>query len=171
MRGWCAAEIGTGVALRQGMTNLIADRGTTLVEAIIAIGILAGAVVALAGLSSLAVRSAALARERSVAAMLALQKMESVCREVAAVPASPADAWAVDTPGYLEYLDSHGNPLAGRSGGTYVRRWSVTPLPSDANLLAVQVAVSPCRALAGAGRCGDAGARVRLASIRSRVAW
>jgi type II secretory pathway pseudopilin PulG len=171
MRGWCAAEIGTGVALPQGMTNLIADRGTTLVEAVIAIGILAGAVVALAGLSSLAVRTSALARERSVTTLLALQKMESVCRDVAAVPVSPANAWAVDTPGYLEYLDSHGNSLAGGSGGTYVRRWSVTPLPSDANLLAIQVAVSPCRTLPGASRCGDSGARVRLASIRSRIAW
>jgi type II secretory pathway pseudopilin PulG len=166
-----AAAFGIDVAPSWRMSNLHAERGTTLVEALVAIGILAGAVVTLAGLSSLAVRSAALARERSVAAMLALQKMESVCREVAALPASPADAWAVDTPGYLEHLDSRGNPLAGRSGGTYVRRWSVTPLPSDANLLAVQVAVSPCRTLAGASRCGDAGARVRLASIRSRIAW
>lgn len=147
------------------------ERGTTLVEAMIAIGILAGAVVALAGLSSLAVRTAALARERSVATLLALQKMESVCRDVLSAPVSPADAWAVDTPGYLEFLDSRGNLMAGHSGGTYVRRWSVTPLPSDANLLAIQVDVSPCRTLPGASQCGDAGARVRLASIRSRVAW
>ena len=153
------------------MTCMRTERGTTLVEAIIAVGILAGAVVALAGLSALAVRTSALARERSVATLLALQKIESVCRDVAAVPVSPANAWAVDTPGHMEYLDSQGNLLVGRSGGTYVRRWSVTPLPSDANLLAVQVDVSPCRTLPRAGRCGDAGASVRLASIRSRVAW
>ena len=37
---------------------------------------------------------------------------------------------------------SHRRP---RGGGVYVRRWSVSPLPSDANLLAVQVSVAPCR--------------------------
>jgi type II secretory pathway pseudopilin PulG len=153
------------------MIDVNTARGTTLVEAVIAIGILAGAVVALAGLASVAIRQAAIARERSVATVLALQKMESVSRDVAAAPTSPADAWAVDTPGYVEYLDSRGNPLAGRGGGTFVRRWSVAPLPSSANLLAIQVAVAPCRTMPGASRCGDAGARVRLASIRSSVAW
>ncbi|MFO7692046.1 MAG: hypothetical protein R6V57_03060 [Vicinamibacterales bacterium] len=153
------------------MTNLIADRGTTLVEALIAIGILAGAVVALAGLSSVAVRSSASARERSVATLLALQKLETVCLDGATSPPSPANAWAIDTPGYIEYLDQYGNRLAGPAAGVYVRRWSITPLPSDANLLAVQVAVAPCRTPSGAVRCGDSGARVRLASIRSSVAW
>ena len=153
------------------MISLRIDRGTTLVEAIIAIGILAGAVVVLAGLASVAVRTSALARERSVATLLALQKMEAVCVDIATSPPSPANAWAVDTPGYIEYLDQYGNLLGGRAGGVYVRRWSVTPLPSDANLLAIQVAVAPCRTPPGAARCGDAGARVRLASVRSRVAW
>ena len=97
------------------MSNLIADRGTTLVEALIAIGILAGAVVALAGLSSVAVRSSALARERSVAALLALQKLETECLGAATSPPSPANAWAVDTPGYVEYLDRYGSLLAGRA--------------------------------------------------------
>lgn len=153
------------------MTGIRIERGTTLVEAIIAIGILAGAVVALAGLSAAAVRTAALARERSVATLLAFQKMEDVCRDVSLAPASPADAWETGSPGHVEYLDSRGNLAAGPAAGIYVRRWSVAPLPADANLLAVQVAVSPCRALAGATRCGDAAARVRLASVRSRVAW
>ena len=147
------------------------ERGTTLVEAIIAIGILAGAVVMLAGLSSVAVRTSALARERSVATLLALQKMEAVCADAAASSPSPANAWAVDTPGYVEYLDQYGNRVAGRAGGVYVRRWSVTPLPSDANLLAIQVAVAPCRTPPGAVQCGDASSSVRLASVRSRVAW
>ena len=153
------------------MTNLTTERGTTLVEALIAIGILAGAVVVLAGLSSVAVRTTALARERSVAALLALEKMEEVCLDAASSPLSPANAWAADTPGHLEYLNSRGGLLAGRRGAVYVRRWSVTPLPSDANLLAIQVAVAPCRTPPGAAVCGDAGARVRLASVRSRAAW
>jgi len=153
------------------MRNLRAERGATLVEAIVAIGILAGAVVALAGLSSLAVRNAAIARERSMTTILALQKMEALCRDVSSIPASPANAWAVDTAGYLEYLDAHGNVMGGSRGGAYVRRWSATPLPADTNLVAIQVDVAPCRTPPGASRCGDVMSHARLASIRSRVAW
>jgi len=151
------------------MQRLDAERGTTLLEAIVAIGILAGAVVGLAGLSSVATRNSAVSRERSMAAALALQKLEALSRDAASVPASPANAWAADTPGHLELLDAHGNVVAGR--GAYVRRWSVAPLPSDTNLVAIQVDVAPCRLLAGAGRCGDAKSHARLATLRSRVAW
>ena len=147
------------------------EQGTTLVEAVIAIGILAGAVVALAGLSSLAVRNAASARERSVATVLALQKMEALCRDVSSIPASPSNAWSVDTAGYLEYLDARGNVIGGRGGGAYVRRWSAAPLPSDTNLVAIQVDVAPCRTPPGASRCGEVMSHARVASIRSRVAW
>jgi type II secretory pathway pseudopilin PulG len=153
------------------MTGIRTARGTTLVEAIVAIGILAGAVVAMAGLSSLAIRHAALARERSMATILATQKMEALCRDAASAPESPANAWSVDTPGFVEYLDAYGVPVAGPGGNVYVRRWSVTPLPSDPSLLAIQVGVSPCRTPPGAARCGDVMARARLAGVRSRIAW
>ena len=147
------------------------ERGMTLVEVIVAIGILAGAVVALASLSSLAIRNAAIARERSLATLLAVQKMEALCRDVSSAPASPADAWAADTPGFMEYLDVDGNLVDAAGGGAYVRRWSITPLPVDANLLAIQVDVAPCRTARGAARCGDVLSHARLASIRSRIAW
>jgi type II secretory pathway pseudopilin PulG len=153
------------------MTFVQADHGTTLVEAVVAIAILTGAVVALAGLSSVATRNSAIARERSVAAILAFQKMEALCRDVSSAPVSPANAWAVDTPGYVEYLDPHGNVIGIGDGGAYVRRWSVAPLPSDASLLAIRVDVAPCRALPSTTRCGDAVSHTRLASVRSRTAW
>jgi hypothetical protein len=110
-----------------------------------------------------------MARERSVAAVLALQKMEALCRDASSLPASSANAWAADTAGFREYLDAHGNVVAGRA--VYVRRWSVAPLPSDANLLAIQVDVAPCRTRPGAAGCGDARSHARLASVRSRTAW
>jgi Tfp pilus assembly protein PilV len=153
------------------MSDRRTERGTTLVEAIIAVGILAGAVVALAGLASVATRNSAMARERSMATVLALQRMEALCRDVSSAPASSANAWAVDTTGNLEYLDAHGNIVGSRSGSVYVRRWSVAPLSSDADLLAIQVDVSPCRARSGATNCGDAMSHARLASVRSRTAW
>jgi hypothetical protein len=153
------------------MIGIRTERGTTLVEAVIAIGILTGGVVAMAGLSSLAVRSAALARERSISTILAAEKMEALCRNAAAVPLSPADAWSVDTPGFVEYLDAYGSPVAGPGEHVYVRRWSTAPLPADPTLLAIQVDVAPCRMPSGAARCGDAMAHARLASVRSRAAW
>jgi len=147
------------------------ERGTTLVEAVVAVGLLAGAVVAMAGLASLAVRTSALAREHSYAAILALQKMEALARGAAAAPASPAGAWAADTAGFVEYLDARGRPVAAGARGAFVRRWSVVPLPADPGLVSIQVAVAPCRPSPGASRCGRAPALARLATIRSRTAW
>ena len=152
------------------MSTLRSEEGTTLIEAVVAIGILAGAVVALAGLSSVATRNSAAARERSMATTLAYQKMEVLCRDVSAAAASPANAWAVDTPGYVEHLDRHGNLAGGRSSAAYVRRWSITPLPSDGSLLAIQVGVAPCRTVTGSAGRSDVLSHVRLASIRSRAA-
>ena len=152
------------------MINMREAAGTTLVEAIIAIGLLAGAVVSMAGLSSLAIRNASIARERSMATLLALQKMEALCRDAAALAPTAPNAWDVDTPGHVEYLDEYGRPLAGRRG-VYVRRWAVAPLPADANLLAIDVDVAVCRTRPGSANCGDAVSHARLAGVRSRLAW
>lgn len=153
------------------MLVLQREDGITLVEALVALGILAGAVVALAGLASVATRTSAITRERSLATALALQKMESLSRDASSLAISPASAWAEDTPGFVEFLDAYGRVVGGRGGGTFVRRWSVAPLASDANLLAIQVEVAACRTPPGASQCGEPATRARLASIRSRVAW
>jgi Tfp pilus assembly protein PilV len=147
------------------------ERGTTLLEAVIAIGILAGAVVSLAGLSSMAIRTSTLARERTLAAVYSLQKLEELCRDVRRLSTSPGDALESDTTGFIEYLDRHGHVVGATGGVVFVRRWSVTAMSADANLLAIQVDVAPCRKAPGANRCGDTTARARLASIRSRLAW
>lgn len=153
-----------------GMKLLSSASGTTLVEALVAIGLLAGAVTSLAGLSHVAIRSATLSRERSMAAVYSVQKMEALCRDVRSLATSPGDSLAHDTPGFIEYLDPHGTVTTAGSRA-FVRRWSVMPTPSDANLLAIQVEVEPCRHTLAEGGCGDAVARVRLASVRSRLAW
>jgi hypothetical protein len=146
------------------------ERGTTLVEAVVAIGLLAGAVVVLAGLSHLAVRSATLARERSLAGIQAVQKMEALCRDVRSLSTSPGDALDSDSPGFVEYLDARGNVTAGE-GAMFVRRWSVTAMTPDADLLAIQVDAAVCRGKPGLSRCADAATHVRLAGVRSRLAW
>jgi len=147
------------------------ERGTTLLEAVIAIGILAGAVVSLAGLSTLAIRTNTLARERTLATVYSLQKLEELCRDARRLSTSPGDALESDTPGFIDYLDRHGAVVGAAAGVVFVRRWSVTEMPADANLLAIQVESAPCRKAPGANRCGDTAAGARLASIRSRLAW
>jgi hypothetical protein len=152
------------------MMRIHSAGGTTLVEAIVAIAVLAGAVVALAGLSHLAVRVATLARERSIAAIYSLQKMEALGRDVRTLATSAGESLESDVPGFIEYLDRNGAVTTGE-GGAFVRRWSVRPLPADARLLAIQVDVAPCRRMPGASLCGDVAAHVRFATIRSRLAW
>jgi hypothetical protein len=152
------------------MVRVRAECGTTLAEAVVAIGLLAGAVVLLAGLSHLAVRSATLARERSLAGIWAVQKMEALCRDVRPLSTSPGDALDSDSPGFVEYLDARGNVTAGE-GAMFVRRWSVTAMTPAADLLAIQVDAAVCRREPGSGRCADVATRVRLAGVRSRLAW
>ena len=52
--------------------------GSTLIEAVVAIAILTTAVVSLAGLVSVAVRTIVLTRERTMSAVLASQKLEEL---------------------------------------------------------------------------------------------
>lgn len=153
------------------MSILRKEEGTTLVEAIVAIGILAGAVVSLAGLAATATRATAISRERSMATVLALQKMEALSHDPSSLAISPAGAWAQDTPGFVEYLDAHGNVIGAHAGGVYVRRWAVAPVASEANLLAIQVNVAACRTPPRAARCADVVSQTRLAGIRSRTSW
>lgn len=50
---------------------------------------------------------------------------------------SPADSLRRNTDGYVDYLDVSGNQLGGGTaplpGSLYVRRWSIEPLPTNAN--------------------------------------
>jgi type II secretory pathway pseudopilin PulG len=89
---------------------------------------------------------------------------------------SPGDSLAGNTVGYVDYLDRYGNSLGG--GGTppdnttYVRRWSVEPLPTNPNnTLILQVMVFNLRDRANSGS-GPVLDRVqdeaRLVSVKTR---
>ena len=126
--------------------------GFSLVEVMIATGILAVGLVSLVQLSLLAQaanRSAALV---TVGALLAQDKME----QLRGLP------WPDTTTSCCEYFDVHGAPLPGAgapAGTAFVRRWAIEPLstlPEAARVL--QVWVAPPRGAAP----------VRLVSIRAR---
>lgn len=151
------------------MTGPCGRGGTSLIEAVIAIGLLTGAVLLLASLASLAVRADARARERTLAAFLAAQKLESLAVAPQSLPLSPAGTLLEDAPGFADMVDATGRTADQAGGAVFVRRWSVTTLDGDASLLILSVDVAPCRRRSAQGACGDPDARVRLTTVRSRA--
>ena len=78
---------------------------------------------------------------------------------------SPGDTLVINTPGYVDFLDAGGNWLgtgiAPPQGTVYIRRWGVTPLPTNPNnTLILQVLVTPV---------GNDAARQQNPANRSRL--
>ena len=116
------------------------QRGFSLVETIVATGLLAVALVTLAHVVGAAVQSGAAARSRSIAGVIAEQKMEQL----------RAMAWTAvaGLPATIEFLDSSGRqrcPGASDPCGdaVYVRRTSIAMAPFSSGVLMVEVAVRP----------------------------
>ena len=158
--------------------------GFSLIEAIIATGMLATLVVGVGQVFIVSSRAIHVARVRTLAAILAAQKMEQLrslswahapgggllsdlTTNLAAEPPtrdgpglSPAPAGSLDTdmPSYVDYANAAGARTPTRAAAAFVRRWSVAPLASDPqNLLVLDV-----RVVTVGG--GDA----RLTSIKAR---
>jgi type II secretory pathway pseudopilin PulG len=159
--------------------STIREAGFTLVEALIALLLVAGVA---AGTSYLLVVSAGAmrdARDEASATLLAVQRLEQIASAVdagAAVAASPDNALEVDAPGFSDRVDAAGNPESGAgpsSATVFVRRWRVVPLGAPAGAWTIQVRVLlPRVAAGGANIVADGGARspgdVLLMSTRRR---
>ncbi|MEW5984462.1 MAG: prepilin-type N-terminal cleavage/methylation domain-containing protein [Acidobacteriota bacterium] len=176
--------------------------GFSLVEVLIATGLLATSLVAVAQLFAVATKANSSARTSTFATVLAQQKMEQLREltwgfdqqnnavsdlqtDLAVTPPSPAGGLGLSpsparslldpAAGYVDYLDAAGTwigtgtrPVAGT---TYIRRWSITPLPADpANTLVLQVLVTRIRDRGTANN--GAGTRLpneaRIMSIKTR---
>lgn len=123
-------------------TSLLeSDRGFSLLEAVLAAGMVAGAFAALAQLLAMSIASNVSARSGSAASVLAAQKME----QLRALPWGALTLGGTQS-GYVDYLDLAGNVLgeggARPPGTVYVRRWSVLPTPGGAEGFALQVRVN-----------------------------
>ena len=131
-------------------------------------------VASLAQLFVAAAHTNRLAQTMSTTLLLAEQKMEQLRSETGS-SASPSDALAVDTRGYVDYLDASGVSLGTDSvtlptGTAYVRRWSIEPLPgSPANTIVLQVLVVPwlARDRAGHSRIARVPGEARLVSLKA----
>jgi hypothetical protein len=139
------------------------DRGSTLLEALVATLILTTGLLSMADLIRIATASNRLARSSTLAEILADQKMEQLraltwgfdltgapvsdlTTDTTVMPASPAGGTGLqpspaslqrNTPGFVDYLDAGGS-VVGRgaqppASAVYTRRWSIEPLTAYAD--------------------------------------
>jgi type II secretory pathway pseudopilin PulG len=102
--------------------------GFSVVEAVVALGIIAAGVATMAGLAARTTETVLRARQRSVATHLA----DATLTELAArgVAASAADCLLRDIAGCVVYHDAAGAVAAGPGGG-YAVRWHAAAVPGS----------------------------------------
>ena len=119
-------------------------RGSTLIEVLVAMLVLMSGVMAMAQLFLVAAATNAAARQTTVAATLAAQKVEQLLSTDVAV-----------TPESVDHLDASGRILGSQdappSDAVYTRRWSIESLTADSLVIRVRV-----------GRSERAGTRLRM---------
>jgi prepilin-type N-terminal cleavage/methylation domain-containing protein len=132
------------IAVRSQPPHSRLDAGFSLVEVMIATVLLATSLTALAELFVISVRNNAIARNGTLAAVLAAQKVEQL-RAANPTP-SAANTLQVSTDGYVDYLDPNGATVG--DGGAaipenaaYIRRWSIEAVPAS-SVFVLQVLVT-----------------------------
>ena len=133
------------------MTN--STRGFTLVETLIATGLLVTAIAGLAQLFALSARFTRDTVQFGVALAAAQDKLEALRAlrfaygaggEIitdARLTASPVASLSEDVAGYVDWLDASG-ALTGAAGAEYVRRWRITAVAADEpEVIAIDVCV------------------------------
>lgn len=148
------------------------SRGFSLLEVLVALVVVVVGVFALITLATISTRANLAAKQTTFASVLAAEKMEQLraltwvfdvagnpisdlASDVAAGPAaaggvslsvSPPDALVQNEPGYCDFLDANGASLGGGAAPppstAFIRRWSISALPSNpVNTLVLQVVV------------------------------
>ena len=160
--------------------------GSTLVEALVAMLVLTTGLVAMAELVRLAMASNVRARRSSMAAILAMQKIEELRSlawefDVSGVPVSDgglqASPWSLqqNTPGFVDHVDRGGTVVGegvqAPASAVLTRRWSIEPLPASSEhvvLLQVLVTVAQGRSDSDRGSVSRLPGDERLATIKTR---
>lgn len=151
-------------------------RGFTLVETLVATGVLITAIAGLAQLFILSVRFTRDSAQFGTALVAAQDKLEAL-RSFAftyddngvaitdpRLTASPPAALAVNSEPYVDWLDAGGNP-ANAPGAAHVRRWRITEIPGgEPAAIAIDVCVFAAPALGH----GPDRAEACLATVRVR---
>jgi type II secretory pathway pseudopilin PulG len=124
-------------------------RGFSLLEVLFGTTILTVSVMSLAQLLAVSTRANASARTSASAALLAAQKIEQLRSLTWTFDASgeragdtvPGGAIDRDVDGYVDWLDAGGR-AAVQTNAAFVRRWSITPMSTDPDMLVFQVNVA-----------------------------
>jgi Tfp pilus assembly protein PilV len=114
------------------------EGGFSLIEVLVAAGLLIGSLAALAFVFVFAARANTDAQHATYATVLAMQKMEEL--RAASMPIHVVDA--------VDYADVRGTVLIDQSDpprAVYERRWTVEPLSTAPDALVIVVAVSLAR--------------------------
>ena len=152
-------------------------RGFTLLETLIATGIL---VTALAGIAQLFVLSVRFTRESAQSAVAlgsAQEKLESLRALTygfddagepivdARLAPSPPSSLSNDTAPYADWLDAAGSAVDGPDAAAYVRRWRIFAFDGH---VPDAIAIEVCVFRAPAGERGPDAAEACLATMRAR---
>lgn len=125
------------------MIHTPSQRGFTLLETLIATGLIVTAAAGLAQLFALSVRFTRDAGQFGVALVAAQDKLESLRSltfgyDAGGEPltdpglrASSAATLSGDVERYVDWLDERGNVLGAAAGAAYVRRWRVSEIAGD----------------------------------------
>jgi prepilin-type N-terminal cleavage/methylation domain-containing protein len=152
------------------------NSGFTLVEVVIAMGLLTAVSLGVAQLFAASTRANLAARTRTTTTAMAEQKLEQIrsltwgfdiagqglpvsdtttnlsvypfTQNGSGLNPSPSDSLEQNSAGFFDFVDAAGNWVGtgGNIPGTaaYLRRWSITPLPTNPNnTLVIQVLVTP----------------------------
>src|SRR5262245_36266331 len=136
------------------MSALTSDRGFTLIETLLALAVLAGALVTLGQLIATGAAQASAARRTTTALVLAQSKLDELRAlpfrfavdgsrvDSAALAVSADTSLTEDVAGWIEALDRFGAVVNDRRLLHYRRRWSVRLLNGiDVDTLVLQVCV------------------------------
>ena len=150
------------------------ERGFSLIETLVAIALLAGAMTTLVRLVSIAESANADARRATIVATLAVSKMEELRGPTADRSVDSGRSLDADVDQYCDFFDADGYPLgsgAVRPAGTaFVRRWAIGGLGADPETRVLQVAVLDARnanLTGSAGRAGGWAESIELTALRS----
>lgn len=125
------------------------DEGFTLLEVLIALGLVAACITGVASLVEMSFKAMGGARDATVATLLAQQKLAALRSAPAGDPVlsfTSANALEANVAGHFDLLDSTGRPFgaagAAPHSGPYLRRWRITAAPGgDAGVLVLSVRV------------------------------
>ncbi len=141
--------------------------GFGLVETLIASTTILLALSALAQLVTASAVAARRSRGLTLAAAFAQDKVERLAPDAiaGALAASPSDALVRNVDGFCDFLDARGAPLGGGSAApadaVFIRRWSITNVPTAGSLaVAISVRVVDVR---GSGADAQIAALMRTA--------